>query len=171
MTVALKNYGMRTLVANWFEERVNLDAYHEKRGTPVPIADLSVDVHVPASSQNPGMVFDVPCDMITTYGDATAPERLEEQSGNQRRLAKSNARKRLSGAASLSATVVPGSTITPTLLSRQFYDPLKQRHSTTYNKHYGRPEFEAIRGNSQRTESSKPRITALTDTWDPSWKV
>lgn len=169
MTLALKNYGMRTLVANWFEERVNLDAYHEKRGTPMPITDLSVDVHVPVNSENPGMVLDTPCDMITTYGDATAPERLEEQSRNHHRLAKSNGRKRLSGAASLSATVIPGSTVTPVLLSKQFYDPLKQFHSTTYMDHYGRPEFEAIRGKSQRTQSTGPRITALTDTWDPSW--
>jgi hypothetical protein len=107
--------------------------------------------------------------MQTTYSVATAPELLEERARTRRRATTADTRRRLGGTTALSASVVLGSTITPSLLSRQFYDPNKQRHSTTYGKHYGRPDFEAIRGQVREARATAPRMTALTDTWDPTW--
>jgi hypothetical protein len=169
MTLQLKNYGVRTLMGNWFEERQNLKSYVQRNSTPLDIRDMSVDVHIACRSENPPLDPEVPREMITTYGESTDRRQLEVRDRNLQRLRTSDARKRLSNSVSLCATTIPGSTITPVLLSRQFIDPNQVWHSTSYEAHYGRPEFEAIRGSSLRAENTRPRMTALTETWDPTW--
>jgi hypothetical protein len=66
----------------------------------------------------------------------------------------------------------PGSTLTPQLLSKQFHDPNKVRHKTIYQKAFNNPEFETTRGIRMRSaETVKPRMTALTESWDgPGWR-
>jgi hypothetical protein len=169
MTLQLKNYGVRTLMGNWFEERQTLGAYLQRRSTPLDVKDMSVDVHIICRTENPPLDPEVPREMISTYAESTNRGRLEDRDRNLLRLRTSDARKRLSSAVSVSEVTAPGSTITPAMLSRQFIDPNKVRHTTTYLKHYARPEFEAIRGGSERAEYGRPRVTALTDTWDPTW--
>jgi hypothetical protein len=169
MTVQLKNYGVRTLMGNWFEERQTLNSYLQRRSAPLDTRDMSVDVHVACRAENPPLDSEVPREMVSTYQESTDQSRLDVRDRNLLRLRTSDARKRLGSSLSLMATSAPGSTTTPTLLARQFIDPNRVWHSTTYEAHYGRPEFEAVRGLSQRAETTRPRVTALTETWDPTW--
>jgi hypothetical protein len=170
MTLQLKNYGVRTLMGNWFEERQTLNAYLQRRSLPLDNRDMSVDVHVVCKTENPPLDPEVPRSMLTTYTEAMGRERLDARGRHLLRLRTSDARARLSGAQSLSATALPGSTATTRMLARQFIDPNEVWHETSYGSHYARPEFEAVRGRPQRAEGARSRVTALTDTWDPTWK-
>jgi hypothetical protein len=165
----LKNYGVRTCINNWFEERVTMNAYWGRENQPLALRDLTVDDHVPVREENPRMVLDAPFQKYTTYSYATAPEWLETRGVIRRHGETTESRKRLDGTAALRGIVLPGSSLTRSLCSHEFQDPLKFRCKTSYEKHYGRPEFEAIRGKSRRDESYKPKRTALTSTWDPTW--
>jgi hypothetical protein len=167
----LKNYGIRTLVGNWFEERVTVNAYLGQHAVPKEVKDLDIDVHVSVKDENPGMLMDAPSVTQSSYSYATLPALLEQRNRVRSQLQTVESRRRLTGTTSLSTSALPGATLTPSLLPKQFHDPNKTRYSSCYRKHYARPEFEAIRGLSRRDMSSVPRITALTETWDPTWQA
>jgi hypothetical protein len=168
---SLKNYGTRTLIGNWWEERVTLESYLPKYDRPRPVRDLTVDVHVRAKHENPKMFFDEPFQQETTYQFDTNPDRLEERSVLKSRGLKLESRRRLAGTNTMALESQPGSTKTPQLLSKQFHDPNKVRHKTVNQKAYNNPEFETTRGRLRSAETVKPRITALTESWDgPGWR-
>ncbi|OHT02129.1 hypothetical protein TRFO_30890 [Tritrichomonas foetus] len=172
---SMKNYGTRTLVGNWYEERITLDA-HQKLKNPnseLRTRDMTVDVHIKANEEAPKMFMNEPFKGKTTYSHDTSPKRLEKRSEILARIYTADHRRRLQGTASMAQETLPGSTMTSNLLSHQFHDPNKTRFKTVYQKSYNIPEFEATRSANRTaiTNSRPPRITALTDTWDPTWKT
>ena len=171
---SLKNYGTRTLVGNWFEERITLDAHQKMKdpnAAPLQIRDMTVDVHIKANEEAPKMFVNEPFVGKTTYAHDTKPKRLERRNEMIARIYTAEKRRRMDGVGGMPNE--PGSTITPTMLPTQFYDPYKTRYKTTYQKSYNIPEFETIRGTrvtNISTSSIPPRMTAMTETWVPGWK-
>jgi hypothetical protein len=71
----------------------------------------------------------------------------------------------------MAAEAQPGSTITREMLPIQFHDPNKVRHKTIYQKSFCHPEFERSRGTRVGGgQTCAPRITAMTECWDPGWR-
>lgn len=164
----LKNFGTRTLVGNWFEERVTLESHFAQRGTTISPRDMTVDVHISAKDECPKMDLSMPFEKETSYTFDTHPRRIEERNAIKRKIDTANQRRRLTGTRSIAQASHPGTTATPTYLSRQFIDPNKTRFKTTYLKSYNRPEFEATRGLSTYQQTrDKPRMTQLDTTWTP----
>lgn len=169
----MKNYGTRTLIGNWYEERITLEAYEKKKNPDYELKtrDMTIDLHINANEENPKMMLDTPFEGETTYAIETSKQKLEKRNELRNRIYTANHRRRLEGTRSIAQESLPGSTITPNFLSKQFYDPNKTRYKTVYMKSYNRPEFESIRGTLQTSqESTRPRVNALTDHWNPTWK-
>lgn len=170
----MKNYGTRTLIGNWYEERLTLEAY-EKAKNPnhqFQTRDLTVDLHINANEESPKMISDGPTKYKTAYMRETSLKKLAKRDEVRSRIYTSNCRRNLQGTMSMTNETLPGSTNTPTLLPHQFYDPYKTRFKTIYQKSYNRPEFEAIRGTLRNTndDTRANRISQTKGSWDPTWK-
>lgn len=171
---ALKNYGTRTLVGNWFEERVTLNAHYANQNKPVPpTREMTVDIHVKAFQENPKMRMEDPFQKQSSYAIDTAIGRLNDRADIQKRIQTATRRQRLDGTVSMSRSAMPGSTFTPTMLGRQFHDPQKTRYNTVYRKSYNQPDFETIRtqriATQQAGRAEGPKIKATDSTWKPNW--
>lgn len=161
-------------MGNWFEERVTLNAHQTNQNKPaLQIRDLTVDVHVKAFEENPKMRMNEPFQKQSSYAVDTAISRLNERAEIQKRIQTATRRQRLDGTVSMSRSAAPGSTLTSTMLGKQFHDPNKTRYNTVYRKSFNQPDFETIR--TQRMASQQvgraegPKIKATDSTWKPSW--
>jgi hypothetical protein len=169
--IPLKSYGSRTMVGNWWEERINLTAHlPATRGTKPTTRDLDVDVHVMAAETSPKWRQDEPSVSASTYSDMTNQGWLDEKARLTRKSQTAEMRRRLEGTASMSRVNVAGSTVTPIWLSRQFVDPHKTRFKTTYMRDYCRPELEeTVATCTKRTIPDSPRRLWTEGTWKPGW--
>lgn len=169
----LKNYGCRTLVDNWYEQRIALEKHFGDTG--VQTKDMTVECHIKPSEENPKWEMDYPPVTRSQYQDDTDISHLEERNNIHRRIHTADRRRRLQGTATMAQEIVPGSTLTPRYLTHQFEDPNKTRFKTTYQKAYCRPEtsFYRTRGtNSQQSPRAKvkPRYACTDSTWSPGWR-
>jgi hypothetical protein len=169
--IPLKAYGCRTMVANWWEERINLDAHLPMaRGISLPTRDLDVDTHVMACETSPKWRQDHPSVTVSTYSDMTDQAWLDEKSRLVHRAQTADQRRRLEGTTTMRRVNVPGSTITPEWLSRQFHDPHKTRFKSVYMRDYCHPELEAtIASCTRRPVADAPRRPWTQGTWGPGW--
>ena len=161
----MKNYGSRTLIGNWWEERQNIEAYV---GREVPLAEQTVDLHVSAKRKNPDLVYTDNTPVRSTYSIDTDPANIEQQKRLQKKVEALQRRKIMVG--SLPNTKAPKETMTLSQLSTQFYNPEKTRYKTVYQKSYNHPEFETIR--AMRAASPTPHesfVDARKSTLDLSW--
>lgn len=170
----MKNYGTRTLIGNWYEDRLTLEAY-EKQKNPdhqFQTRDLTVDLHIKANEESPKMISGGPTKYKTAYMRETSLKKLEKRDEIRSLIYSRNCRRNLQGTTTMANESLPGSTITPSILPHQFYDPYKTRFKTVYQKSYNRPEFEAIRGQTttNTTESFANRASQTKGSWDPTWK-
>lgn len=164
----MKNYGTRTLVGNWWEERQNLDAYTNKT---VEIKDMTVDLHVSARHKNPDLVYDDKTPMASTYKLDTDQEKIAQMKQLKKRVEQTEKRKLMMGSTPTATRSLENSK-TFDMLNTRFYDPNKTRYKTVYQKSYNKPEFELIR--SQRELTAKPTESfrnAHQSTIDLSWNV
>jgi hypothetical protein len=169
--IPLKSYGCRTMVGNWFEERISLEAHLPKsRGVRPAVRDLDVDVHVMAAETSPKWRQDEPPEARTTYQAMTDRAWLDGGARLARRAQTAEVRRRLEGSAALRQVSVAGSTATPRWLSTQFHDPHKTRFRSVYARDYGRPEWEAAsRAAAAQTVADTPRRLWTDGTWTPGW--
>ena len=71
----------------------------------------------------------------------------------------------------MSQCSAPGTTITPKLLDKQFYDPYKVRMKSVYQKSFCRPEFEQkLQKTPTQTQKMSPRYGMTDGSWQPGWK-
>ena len=161
----MKNYGTRTLIGNWYEDRLTLEAYEKEKnpGHQFQTRDLTVDLHIKANEESPKMIFDGQTKYKTAYMRETSLKKLEKRDEIRSLIYSRNARRNLQGTMSMANEALPGSTITPSYLPHQFYDPYKTRFKTVYQKSYNRPEFEAIRG-TVRTANDDTRANRISQT-------
>ncbi|OHT02111.1 hypothetical protein TRFO_07312 [Tritrichomonas foetus] len=168
----LKNYGSRTLVGNWFEERITLDK-HFGPGS-LQLKDMDLECQVKPFEVCPKWEMDHPSIKTSQYQEDTDIRHLEERNQIHRRINTANARRRLQGTGTLALEGIPGSTCTPSQLTHQFIDPHKMRFKTTYQKAYCRPETEMrCRGPGKTgaaTSRMPPRIACTDSTWSPGWR-
>lgn len=170
----LKNYGCRTLLGNWYEERIALNK-HFGEGT-LKTRDLDYEKHIKPHQESPKWEMDWPAIKTSQYQDDTAQWRLDERDAIKRRINTANRRRRLQGTAVIAEEGNPGSTITAQFLTHQFQDPNKVRMKTTYQKAFGRPETAMVRSRglgyntSAIPKSNSPRRGITESTWSPGWK-
>jgi hypothetical protein len=169
--IQLKAYGSRTMVANWWEERINLEAHlPKKRGITPATRDLDLDVHVMACETSPKWRQEEPSVQTTTYDDMTDQVWLDEKNHLMRKTRTAEARRRLEGAVSMRQVNVPSSTTTPQWLFTQFHDPHKTRFRSIYMRDYCKPELESTLGSgATRTLPDVPRRPWTVGTWTPGW--
>ena len=170
----LKNYGCRTLLGNWYEERIALDKHYENKN--VKTRDVTVECHIQPTEESPKWEMDYPLVTKSQYQVDTDPDLLKEQRCIQRRIRTANQRRRLQGTVTMAEEAMPGSTETPEFLSHEFIDPHKVRMKTTYEKAYCRPQtsraisrgylFDPI---TNVRPDVKPRYACTDSTWQPGW--
>lgn len=168
----LKNYGCRTLVDNWYEQRIALEKHFGDKN--VATKDMTIECHIKPSEENAKWEMDFPPVTRSQYQDDTDISHLEERNEIHRRINTANRRRRLQGTATMAEETIPGSTMTPRLLTHQFYDPHKTRFKTTYQKAYCRPETTFARSRGMTRKQSpranvKPRYGCTDSTWSPGW--
>jgi hypothetical protein len=96
--IPLKAYGSRTMVGNWWEERIDLNAHLPKtRGVNPTTRDLDVDVHVMAAETSPKWRQNEPSVTVTTYEAMTDPALLDGKSHLTRKIQTAEKRRRLDG--------------------------------------------------------------------------
>ena len=169
--MTLKNYGCRTLIGNWWEERI----VEQTRHPDIQIRDMTVDLHQPADEETPKMLFNAPQDFSTSYKIDNDPSRISEQARLQRRLTTAENRHRLQGTKTIDRANTPGGTQTPSFLTKQFIDPHKQRLKTVYQKSYCRPELIASMtkptfDEQQPNQQTIRRHSITESSWKPGWK-
>jgi hypothetical protein len=171
--VPLKTYGCRTMVGNWWEERVNMNAHLPTTRAITPrTRDLDVDTHVMAAETSPKWRQDEPPVTSTTYRDMTSQARLDEKERLALRIQTADMRRRLEGTAAMVRSAVPASTVTPVWLSRQFHDPHKTRFKTVYMRDFSRPEMEdKVASCARRQLPDTPRRSWTEGTWIPGWGI
>jgi hypothetical protein len=166
----LKAYGCRTMVSNWWEERINLETHlPTARGVATPTIDMDVDTHVWARETSPKWRMDEPSVAVTTYDDMTNPDQLDAKSQHVRRIATADRRRRLEGTITMTAVNVPGSTITPALQSTLFHDPHKCRLKSVYMHDYCNPEFEMTMSRAPPRTAETPTRKMTDGSWIPGW--
>ena len=162
----MKSYGARTLIGNWWEERQNIDAYY---GRQVPLAEQTIDLHVSPKRKNPDLVYTDFQPMISAYTETTNPEKLEQQKRLVQKVEQLQRRKLL--VTNIPNPKAPKETLTPAHLSTRFYDPMKTRYKTIYQKSYNQPEFETIRAmRAASPPPPSPKIDYRKETLDLTWK-
>ena len=162
----MKSYGTRTLEGNWWEERQNLEAYC---GRKLDMAEMTVDLHVSAKAKNPDLVYDDKTPMKSSYAIDTDPENLAKQKRLIKKVQQIERRKLQVGTESKKGGV-PEESLTMKQLSTRFYDPMKTRYKTVYQKTFCHPEFETTR--ALRESQQKPQesfFDARKETLDLSW--
>ncbi|EAX99402.1 hypothetical protein TVAG_043100 [Trichomonas vaginalis G3] len=162
----MKNFGNRTLVGNWWEERQNLQEYTQRT---VDIKDMTVDLHVSARDKNPALTYNDKTPVASTYKLDTDQAKISQMKDLKKKVAQAERRKLAMGSTQTATRDLDHSKTFDTLNTR-FYDPNKTRFKTVYQKSYNIPEFELIR--SQRELSSKPTESfrnAQSSTIDLSW--
>lgn len=171
--IPFKAYGCRTMVANWWEERINLEAHLPRaRGITQPTRELDVDTHVMACETSPKWRQDHPSVTMSTYSDMTDQAWLDEKSRLVHRRQTADQRRRLEGTMAMRGVKVPGSTVTREWLSRQFHEPHKTRFKTVYMRDDCHPELEAtIASCARRAVSDAPRRRWTQGTWIPGWRA
>ena len=173
MASNLKSYGCRTMVGNWWEERIMMEAQSEvRKEPPVPMRDRTVDYHIRANEECPKWQMNDASIKTSAYMDDTNPERLVERDRLLRRKEIAERRRRLEGTTTITQSGMPGATITPSMLSKEFIDPNKVRMKTVYMKTFGDKPFESTtsRGINQFYQPSMPpRRTVTESTWVPGW--
>ena len=163
----LKNYGVRTMVGNWYEERIMLDKY--SRGY-LQVKDMTLEKHVKPNESTPKWEMDFPSVTTSQYQEDTDIRRLEERGDLQRRVQRLEARRRLQGTGLIAAEAIPGSTCTQHLLPTQFIDPNKTRHKTEYQRAYCGPDTTQRLQSPRRMSPRRavtPRIGITTGHWRP----
>ena len=172
----LKSFGSRTLVGNWWEERITLEAQWDKKERgPLATRDMDIDTHIHAYEECPKWRMSSESVKSTSYQDDTNPERLEERQRLQQRVRTAEKRRRLEGTVTVARSGRPGATETPAMLSRQFIDPHKVRMKTVYMKtisNAARPATATETAPETPAAPERPvRVRhGITDsTWNPSW--
>ena len=169
----LKAYGCRTMVGNWWEERIMMEAQSQvRKEPPVPMRERTVDYHIRANEECPKWQMNDATIKTSAYMDDTNPERLEERNRLLHRKELAERRRRLEGTQAITQSGMPGSTITPSMLSKEFIDPSKVRMKTVYMKTFGDKPFESTRSsgiNQFYQPSMPPRRTVTESTWVPGW--
>ena len=166
MGTNLKNFGTRTLVGNWWEERQTLNEYS---GGNVLVKDMSLELHIRASEESPKTQPIDQIDMTTSYKIDTDPKKLDEQKRIQERIQEIEKRKRLAGTATFQKVSQPGTTTTLESLPSRFIDPHKTRYKTVYQKTFNRPTFEESLSKKSSQAPNQKYFNSLESTWDPNW--
>jgi hypothetical protein len=159
------------MVSNWWEERINLEAHLPRsRGISPATRELDVDTHVMAAETSPKWRQDLPSVTVSTYSAMTDQAWLDEKNRLTRKAHTAEQRRRLEGTTSMGRVNVPGSTVTPGWLSRQFHDPHKTRFKSIYMRDYCHPELEAIVASCTRRQvADAPRRPWTQGAWVPGW--